>query len=57
MSPLPISKDKGKIMDAIKAHHPGWSRDKKVAVMLGQARKAGAKIPFKKEVESRIKKS
>jgi len=46
--PLPITRDKSKLMRKIKEHHPGWSRKQKVAVMLSQARKAGAKIPKKK---------
>lgn len=32
-------------MDVIKEHHPSWPKDKKMAVMLNQARRAGAKIP------------
>jgi len=43
--PIPITTDKSVIWEHIKKHHPEWSKKQKVAVMLEQARKAGAKIP------------
>jgi len=55
--PLPVTKNKGAIMDVIKSHHPSWPRKKKVAVMLNQARKAGANIPLKNELKRRAKKA
>ena len=43
--PIPTTTDKSVIWKHIQEHHPEWSKEQKVAVMLSQARKAGANIP------------
>ena len=53
--PIPTSTNKGKVMEAIKKHHPSWSKEKKVAVMLNQARKAGAHIPERSDKMENMK--
>lgn len=53
--PIPKSQNKGEVMRAIKKHHPSWKKDKKVAVMLSQARKSGADIPSKKKKVEALK--
>lgn len=42
--PLPKTKSVAKIMRFLKKEKPSWSREKKIAVALEQARKHGANI-------------
>jgi len=45
--PIPKSTDKAKVMRHIRAHHPSWPKDKKIAVMLSTVREAGGDVPPK----------
>ncbi len=46
--PLPKTKDVGKIYRELNKSKTKRPRKQKVAIALSQARKSGAKIPFKK---------
>ena len=46
--PLPVTRDVGTVIRALKEHHPGMPQKQKVAIALSQARKAGASIPRKR---------
>jgi len=46
--PLPKTKNVGKIMSELNTSKTKRPRKQKVAIALSQARKSGAKIPFKK---------
>ena len=56
--PIPKTKNVGKIMDFLKKEdgHKWPAKGQKIAIALSTARKAGANIPFQKEIKKRAKK-
>ena len=48
--PLPITKDVGKIMDALEKEDPNMPLAQRRAIAIERAKKAGAKIPEPQEV-------
>ena len=53
--PFPKSTDKGKVMRFIKAHHPSWPKERKIAAMLNTVRQAGGDVPPPKKRKVKIK--
>ena len=54
--PIPITKNIGSTTKFLKKEKPSMPQKQKVAIGLQTARKAGANIPFKKAIASRVNK-
>jgi len=55
--PLPKTTNVGKIIEELNQSRTKRPHKQKIAIALSQARKSGANIPFRKEVERRGQKA